>query len=694
MTAIPLTLQREPAAPVDLSAFVSIDEAARRIGCDAGHLRRQCPKLLAEGLAWKGKAPGDGRDRWWIHRGYQPDRLDAEQAVATPGTADPQAVSIATQRAACVRQLWRARQDERAFPGPQKQWLPRLVAQLRREFPSLRISERGLRRWASQYRSEADLSKLIDKPKGGNTRGEPDPAAWQYFCELFLTERRPTRKWCWKQTRHAAHAQGWTWCSYPALIRLVRTKLPPATRAYHRKPGEYRERFTSYIKMDPNTWGPGECWIGDHCVLDLWCLYGGKLIRPWLTAWQDWHTRKIVGWTLSPKPSSETIRAAFAAAMRDTENRGGPDVVYIDNGKDYACYAFHGATKQQRRDKVKLLGKGYIDEGQFRGLFGELSIDVIFAKPFNARAKGRLEKWFHYGLHEDFDKAWETYAGNKPEARPEALAAILKGDVPTFEQVHEAIGPHIEGFNTNADHSLEGIEGMSPAEAYAQARRRQFADPGVLEHLLLTYSEPVRVHRNGVTIRPLGKAIQYGGREQRLVPFKGTDKLVRVGYHQNDLRRAWVFDDRMRLIAEVQANDPGLAVTDAVGREQLGDAIADQRRVDKAAKLVARKGHIRLQSTQTLAAMNARRKQQPTPQAPDPGGPVRLVQTALDGQAKRIHTEPYRQAAGAETTPPLMSLQERMAKLPTRPSASHRGRPSAVKPMPSLSTLTKGGGHV
>ncbi len=303
-----------------------------------------------------------------------------------------------------------------------------------------------------------------------------------------------------------------------------------------------------------------------------------------MTAFQCWRSRKIVGWVLAEKPNSETIRAAFAMALRDDSNLGGCDSAYLDNGVDFSAYFLHAATKVQRRQKV--LAAGYMDEGAFTGLFGMLQIDVIWAKPYNARAKGRLEKWFDYGLHQPFDKIWPTYAGNCPENRPEGLDALLrdKANVPSFEHVHAALAEHIDAWNRSTKHGFvpDELDGLSPHDYYlANARPRELADPGVLDHFMLTYSEPVNVHRNGVTIRPLGKATQYGADSQELVALKGTGRKVRVGYRQDDLRRAWVFDaESMKLICQVWANDPGLRATEGVGRQQLGDALARQRNVN------------------------------------------------------------------------------------------------------------------
>jgi len=68
---------------------------------------------------------------------------------------------------------------------------------------------------------------------------------------------------------------------------------------------------TPYIPQRTDRYDPGEAWVGDHCQLDFWVRAGKKMFRPWLTAWQDWKTRRIVGYTLAESPNSDTILSAL-----------------------------------------------------------------------------------------------------------------------------------------------------------------------------------------------------------------------------------------------------------------------------------------------------------------------------------------------------------------------------------------------
>src|SRR5690606_657111 len=111
---------------------------------------------------------------------------------------------------------------------------------------------------------------------------------------------------------------------------------------------------------------PCQCWVGDHAQLDLVCRFGVKLIRPWITIWQDWRTRRVVGWCLSESPDSTTLLAALRMGLLAPANFGGPDLVWIDNGKDYDSYTLHGRTKKERQqlrfNKVRITDQVRLNE--------------------------------------------------------------------------------------------------------------------------------------------------------------------------------------------------------------------------------------------------------------------------------------------------------------------------------------------
>jgi len=106
-----------------------------------------------------------------------------------------------------------------------------LAKQLSSRFPALKVSGRSIRRWYQQYQRPADLVNLISAKGGDQLRGA-SPEGWSYFQSIFLDERKPSVKTCWKRTRDQAKSQKWRWCSYEQCRRQLDERIPPQTQAF------------------------------------------------------------------------------------------------------------------------------------------------------------------------------------------------------------------------------------------------------------------------------------------------------------------------------------------------------------------------------------------------------------------------------------------------------------------------------
>ena len=104
----------------------------------------------------------------------------------------------------------------------------------------------------------------------------------------------------------------------------------------------------------------------------------------------------------------------------DESNFGGPKYCWIDNGKDYSAWMFHGSTKSQRQAKIQ----PQVDEPKVHGIFNALKIEAHFAIPYGPNGKARLETWFRNLT--PFAQTFESYAGMSVESKPERLAEVLK----------------------------------------------------------------------------------------------------------------------------------------------------------------------------------------------------------------------------------------------------------------------------
>lgn len=643
-------------ASVDWSMLMPAAQAAAKLGVQRDHFTRLCrDKLSRQSLAVLATPPQGGQEQWFVRRDYDP-RLTARDGGAdwlTPDlagfTAKQQEKAIV--RRACVEELRRARSS---WPGAASEWMPRLLSQLHERF-GLRVSRSALYEWDTKYRRPADLAKLIDT-RGGDRHGGADAAAWDAFRDLFLHANQPSIRHVWQIVGDMAKENGWQWCSLFSCRRQLDDRIPPEVQLKHREPAKWRQKLRPFIAQDAESWPAGECYIGDHKQLDLICRWQGTLIRPWLTAWMDWRTRRITGWVLSDNPNSRTILAALRHAMQDERNNGGPRSVWIDNGRDYDAWLFHGQTKQQRRASVRPA----VDEPRAHGIFNMLSIDAHFSIAFNPNGKARLERWFR--TLESFSRSFATYTGDGPDTKPEQLNKILEAAhrVPAFESIYERIGAFITGYNADTDHSIEDMiddaDGVRLSPDMAMARwcgtRHVMRDPEALNYLMLHWHKPLTVGRNGISLVIRGQALHYGQFNAALTPFKAAKKQDRkpiiVAYDPHDLRSIRVHDDQFHYICTAGMNGVGgMHGRDAFSVDHVAQLNRDKATYERSLKHVAEHS---LTSTLTneeriadIAATAGNKQRASQPAA------LRIRQTPLDGQAKEIERDQLRVAVGAES---------------------------------------------
>jgi putative transposase len=205
-----------------------------------------------------------------------------------------------------------------------------------------------------------------------------------------------------------------------------------------------------------------ETWFGDHHVFDLFVLDSqGRAQKPWLTAWTDAASSKLVGWELSFNPNSRTIRESLVLGIAKTKNSdvcGAPNIIYIDNGMDYRSKSVEGEGERNYE-----AGEIQPDLGGENALLKTLGIKFVHATVENARAK-IIERDFGI-IETQWIRGLPGYCGNKIGEKPDEYMKDLKQKkLMTFE---EFVGYFVEvvlpGYNNwkGADGKLE-----SPNELY------------------------------------------------------------------------------------------------------------------------------------------------------------------------------------------------------------------------------------
>lgn len=192
------------------------------------------------------------------------------------------------------------------------------------------------------------------------------------------------------------------------------------------------DKVLPYIERDISKLEVGDVIIGDGHRLAFFVKnpYTGNPVRPILVAYQDWKSGGFVGFEIMLEENTQCI----ASALRNSIINLGkvPKFVYQDNGKAFKS-------------------KYFIENG-ISGLFSNLGIQPIFAKPYNAKAKP-IERLFRE-LQDSFEVLIPTYSGTSIVKKPAQLKrneklhkTIFKANIPTMEQVIQTLEYWLKNFH-------------------------------------------------------------------------------------------------------------------------------------------------------------------------------------------------------------------------------------------------------
>lgn len=252
-------------------------------------------------------------------------------------------------------------------------------------------------------------------------------------------------------------------------------------KAYHDKVEPYIERDISKIEV-------GDIIIADGHVLNFQVInpFTGKPTRATLVGFLDWKSTALVGYEIMMTENTQCI----ASALRNSILNLGiiPKVVYQDNGRAFKSRFF------QNND---------FDENIFNGVYANLNIHSIFAKPYNARAKV-IERFF-LEFQEELEKGMPSYIGTSIENKPAWLKRgeklhqewhkkLTNNYVPTVQEAIKYINKWIEFHNSQPcpNDRLKSIQEM------LNSVQKQNINMNVLNDLMMK-TECRTINKHGIT---------------------------------------------------------------------------------------------------------------------------------------------------------------------------------------------------
>jgi len=401
------------------------------------------------------------------------------------------------------------------------------------------VSARTLYRWLREQKEAGGsgtqaLAALaprygIKKSGAGVTL---NPIERSLLRQFWLKNTRPAMAHAYRQMRVMyPHSL----CTYQTAARFLQT-IPPAERDYYRLGKKrFEDLYLPYVEQNIYQYRSLDLVVSDHHVLDCVVRYGNKLIRPWITTFQDYRSGKIVGFFPTVKPSSLSIIAAYYMCCI---RYGVPKAALFDNGKDYRSKLLNGyktTAKQFTPDGIEEEVEVF-----FQGVLPALGSDVHFTKTYSAKSKGRQERYYRI-LGEYLSKDIGSYVGSDTTTKPDDAVLMWRSidgmakreDIPTWDYFTRVAAAMIEYINDTFESRGKGMDGKTRSRVFQENLPEQIKHVSEEELQQALYRGEVRkCGRNGIKHHGVNyyhpALIQYAGQDVVIRNKIVTDNIMPV----------------------------------------------------------------------------------------------------------------------------------------------------------------------
>lgn len=371
-------------------------------------------------------------------------------------------------------------------------------------------SVKTLRRWVKAFQDQglAGLARQRRNDAGGRRSASPE---LKRRIEAYFLENgaRSMATVCWMAGEYAkTHGER---APSPTVVREICRALPASVVCMARE-GEkvWRNKFEPINRHESHE--PNERWQMDHCKLDILVidLQSGQVLgRPWLTVALDTYSRAVMGYHLSLyDPSSMSVcltlrQAIWKKPIVEWPMCGIPKQLHLDQGGDFTS---------RHLEQVA----------------ADLGITLIFATPYLARAKGKIERFWRT-LNEQLWCELPGYVGPSVQDRPANIAPAL-----TLSEVEHYLVAYFLAVYHARPHTTTG---EPPAIRWQKAGFEPRMPISLRQmDLLLTMTQSRKVLRDGLHLNGLIYwANELAGliEESVLIRFDPQNVAYVVVYHKN-----------------------------------------------------------------------------------------------------------------------------------------------------------------
>ncbi|OGI25440.1 MAG: hypothetical protein A2287_03445 [Candidatus Melainabacteria bacterium RIFOXYA12_FULL_32_12] len=248
------------------------------------------------------------------------------------------------------------------------------------------------------------------------------------------------------------------------------------------------DKVIPYLSRDISKIEVGDVLVADGHRLNFLVRnpFTGRPARAILVGFLDWKSGYLPGYEIMLEENTQCIASALRMAIINLDMI--PTIVYQDNGKAFKAKFFTESVD--------------FTEAGFNGIYTNLGIKPVYAKPYNARAKV-VERFFKE-FQEEFEKLLPTYTGSSIQTKPahlkrnekfhkELYDKVNKGYIPTIQEAIRLINCWLEYRHSQP---CSNIKGKTIKEVF-ESREKQNIDINRLDDLMMAH-EVKTINRNGI----------------------------------------------------------------------------------------------------------------------------------------------------------------------------------------------------
>lgn len=437
------------------------------------------------------------------------------------------------------------------------------------------ISIGTLHRWIWAYEDSEDYRVLLPNYKY-TKQGEYNTILTQEMKDIFIKFLLHPNKFsvtkAIKLTQHILEKKGIE--NIPHIITFRRYAEHYKKNNYSRwilfREGEkaYHDKVEAYIERDISKLEVGDVLIADGHILNFQVInpFTGKPTRATLVGFLDWKSTALVGYEIMMSENTQCIASALRNAIINLGMI--PKVVYQDNGKAFKAKYFQSCD---------------FDEEGFNGIYANLGIKSVFAKPYNARAKV-IERFF-LEFQEEFEKMMPSYIGTSIENKPAWMKRgeklhrdmhkkLTNNYIPTVQELIKYIDCWLDFHNSKPCPNAPQIS----IKQCLNSVQKQEIDKNILNDLMMK-TEVRTINKHGIT---------FLGLHYRSDSILGLRDSVYIRYSLFDLTKIHVYSTKGEFLCIARQVEKVHPMANHLGTvkdmEQYKQQIQKQQRQLKKAK--------------------------------------------------------------------------------------------------------------